>query len=383
MFLSPNCYFCTLREGRRKTVLILDKITLHHFRNYAEQAVDFTPGVNLISGPNGHGKTNLLEALHYVCLAHSQRTRKDKDLIRWSEKKFTLRAQGHLGVTEHIQSVEFSETGEKRVKVDGTESKKLSDLIGNFHLISFGPEDIDLLKGAPALRRRFLDSLLCQYSPEYLSLLRRYNQTLKQRNSLLKQMPRFDSEVFAAYSQELLQTGSKITYERKLFIEQLAPLAVQFNDEIVSGPESLQMEISTEVSAALDLENIQADMAQKMAALRHVELEQRNSLIGPHREDLLFFLSGKLVRDFGSQGQKRSISLSLKLAAAALLEQKIGKPPILLLDDVFSELDENRRLKIGQIVQSKAQVFIANPRIADLPFDVQQIITVHNGQVKL
>ena len=142
----------------------IDSVSLTRFRNYHAEEVAFCPGMNLLTGPNGHGKTNLLEAIHYACLAHSQRTRKDKELIEWNESSFVLRLRGRIGDREHVQSVEYTETGAKRVKVEGRESKRLSDLIGHFSVVSFSPEDLDLIRSGPQIRRRFLDILLCQFS---------------------------------------------------------------------------------------------------------------------------------------------------------------------------------------------------------------------------
>ncbi len=371
----------------------LESLSLLHFRNFVEQEVAFCPGLNLLSGPNGHGKTNLLEALHYGCLAHSQRTRKDKELIHWGQKAFVLRLKGRLeqsvdkteAAREHVQSVEFLESGHKRVKVNGIESKRLSHLIGHFSIVSFSPEDLDLIRGGPQLRRRFLDVLLCQFSLDYLDVLRRYNQCLKQRNSLLKQMTSsregFDSEVLAAYDGPLTELGSRITLYRRKAIADLAPIARDSYHAISDGREALGIRLSGSVSDAEDGQELCAQFLAKLNALRQTERDAGMTLAGPHREDLGFFLNEKSVRDFGSQGQKRSVALSLKLASARLLEVKNQRPPILLLDDVFAELDENRRRRIGDLVRSQGQVFIANPRAADLPFAADKILVLDHGKV--
>lgn len=388
----------------------LDSASLTHFRNYGSQEVSFCPGLNLLSGPNGHGKTNLLEAIHYACLAHSQRTRKDKELIEWGHSSFVLRLVGRISGQEQVQSVEYGETGSKRVKVNGRESKRLSDLIGHFRVVSFSPEDLDLIRSGPLLRRRFLDILLCQFSLDYLDTLRHYNQALKQRNSLLKQMGsgsrkavesyaalagaeglveeawqggprRFGADVLAAYDAPLAETGARITVMRRRALADLAPLASECYRSISDGGEELGMSLVGSVSEAGDEAALREDFLRKLAAMRVPERETGLTLSGPHREDLSFLLSGRAVRDFGSQGQKRSVALSLKLASAQLLEEKNGRPPILLLDDVFAELDEARRRRIGDLIRGKGQVFIANPRAADLPFEAEKVITLQQGHV--
>jgi DNA replication and repair protein RecF len=374
----------------KKSIMVLETLSLNHFRNYSQQDVSFSPGLNLLSGPNGHGKTNMLEAIHYGCLAHSQRTRKDKELIQWNQRAFVLRLTGRSGkgateTKEQIQSVEFLESGHKRVKVNGVESKRLSDLIGHFSIVSFSPEDLDLIRGGPQIRRRFLDVLLCQFSLDYLDTLRRYNHTLKQRNSLLKQMgsgkTSMGNDVLEAFDPQLAETGARITVFRRRALADLGPVAVAGYRAISDGVEHLGMQLMGCVSELDDEGELQTEFLRKLHSLRFPEREAGMTLIGPHREDLLFTLNEKPVRDYGSQGQKRSVALSLKLASAQLLEVKNQQPPILLLDDVFAELDENRRRRIGDLVRNLGQVFIANPRAADLPFEAEKVITLHCGQV--
>lgn len=377
----PGPGLLPLGDAGRLALMHIDSIALTHFRNYRSEEIAFCPGLNLLTGPNGHGKTNLLEAMHYACLAHSQRTRKDKELIEWNESAFVLRLRGRVGDREHAQSVEYTETGAKRVKVDGRESKRLSDLIGHFSVVSFSPEDLDLIRSGPQLRRRFLDILLCQFSLDYIDTLRRYNQALKQRNSLLKQMDGYGGEVLAAYDAALVDSGARITLMRRRALADLAPLSEAGYHAISDGGEALTLGLTGCVSEAPDEETLREDFRRKLAVLRGAEREAGLTLAGPHREDLGLFLAGKAVRDFGSQGQKRSVALAVKLASARLLEAKNGRPPILLLDDVFAELDEERRRRIGDMIRGKGQVFIANPRAADLPFEAEKVIHLQRGRV--
>jgi DNA replication and repair protein RecF len=290
--------------------------------------------------------------------------------------------------------------------VDGRESRKLSDLLGHFSVVSFSPEDLDLVRGAPALRRRYLDVLLCQFSAEYLDALRHYNGALKQRNSLLKQMggrkgapdeeapgeagpqgglaepaARYGADVLAAYDAPLVEHGARITRLRRRALSELAPLAGENYRFISDGGEELALSLSGGVADSEDEEELKEAFRRKLASLRIAERETGQTLAGPHREDLAIDLAGRPARDFGSQGQKRSVALSLKLASARLLEEKQGHPPILLLDDVFAELDETRRRRIGDRVRDKGQVFIANPRAADLPFEPERTLQIRNGTV--
>lgn len=367
----------------------LETITLTHFRNYSHREIAFASGINLLAAPNGHGKTNLLEAIHFACLAHSQRTRRDKELIEWTFGAFVLRLLGQLHGRTHAQSVEYSESGAKRVKVDGRESRRLSDLLGQFSVVSFSPEDLDLIRSSPQVRRRFLDILLCQGSLEYLDLLRRYNGALKQRNSLLKaastgfskaagsggRPDRSETErLLQAFDAPLADTGARITLHRRRVLAEMAPLARDCYRNIAAAAEPLELSLAGNVSEAEEVEKAREEFLAKLVSTRVSEREAGTTLCGPHREDLLFFLAGKPVREYGSQGQKRSVALSLKLASARLLEAQQGRPPILLLDDVFAELDEGRRSRIGELIRGRGQVFIANPRPADLPFTADRVI---------
>lgn len=393
----------------------LAALSLTRFRNFAAGDAVFGTGLNLLSGPNGHGKTNLLEAIHYGCLAHSQRTRKDRELIQWGAASFVLRLTGELGGRPHAQSVEYAESGHKRVKVDGRESRRLSDLLGHFAVVAFSPEDLDLVRGAPQLRRRYLDVLLCQSSPEYLDALRRYNGALKQRNSLLKQMggrrggaaspgseassdeaeeggegpagvaearARYGADVLEAYDAPLVEQGTRITVLRRRALSELAARAGEDYRFISDAREELALRLAGSVTDAEDEAEMRDAFRRKLASLRVAERETGQTLAGPHREDLAIDLAGRPARDFGSQGQKRSVALSLKLASAGLLEARQGHPPILLLDDVFAELDETRRRRIGDRVRGKGQVFIANPRAADLPFEPERTLHIRNGTLE-
>ncbi len=371
----PAPYIATLH------CLRIDRIHLTRFRNFSNQRAEFSPGVNLIQGDNGQGKTNLLEALHFLCLGHSQRTRKDRELIQWGADAFVLRLEGMAGEHVQAQSVEYRVSGEKRVKVDETESQRLSELLGRFALVAFTPEDIEIVAGAPLHRRRFLDTLLCQHSRAYLEDLKRYNHALKQRNVLLRQPGRFDPKLLDIFGEQLVETGSRLLLERKLLLSELAPEAGAFYRTIGQGREALEIRLQCCCPEAETLEAIAAVFSRKLAETKRSEQEMGTTLIGPHRDDLLFLLTDKPVREFGSQGQKRSVALSLKLAAARLLERKNRMPPILLMDDVFAELDESRRLQLSAAMASASQVFIANPRRADLPFSVDRTLHVSAGEI--
>lgn len=371
----------------------LDRLTLHHFRNLDGLDVRPTPGLNLIAGPNGHGKSNLLEAVHFLALAHSSRTRKDKDLIAWgapAEAGFVIRGEATIGTRTHVQSLEYREGG-SRVKVEGLESRRLGDLLGHLLLVAFTPEDLDLLRGGPQERRRFMDVLLCQHDPSTLDVLRRYRMALRQRNATLRWNLRGEEEsLLDAYEATLAEAGAGIILRRREWVRKLAPLATGFYRQIVGGdggqtggaPEALTMSV-TPAPATLETPSLLAEtISGRLRESRPRDRETGLTSVGPHRDDLLTFLDEKSVREFASQGQKRSVALALKLAAARLLEETTGLPPILILDDVFAELDPGRRERFGALIAGHGQAFIATPRREDLPFAVESLIEMDKGRIR-
>jgi len=291
-----------------------------------------------------------------------------------------------------VQSLEYREGG-SRVKVEGLESRRLGDLLGHLLLVAFTPEDLDLLRGGPQERRRFMDVLLCQHDPSTMELLRRYRLALRQRNATLRWNLRGEEEnLLDAYEATLAEAGAGIIMRRREWVQKLAPLASGYYREIVGGdgaesgapeaasPEALTMSV-TPVPATLETPSLLAEMlAGRLRESRVRDRENGLTSGGPHRDDLLTFLDEKSVREFASQGQKRSVALALKLAAARLLEETTGLPPILILDDVFAELDPGRRARFGALIAGRGQAFIATPRREDLPFAVESVIEVERGQ---
>jgi DNA replication and repair protein RecF len=373
----------------------LDRLTLHHFRNLHGLDVHPVPGLNLIAGPNGQGKSNLLESIHFLALAHSNRTRKDKDLIAWdaprglgeaSEAGFVIRGEATIGTRPHVQSLEYREGG-SRVRVEGLESRRLGDLLGHLLLVAFTPEDLDLLRGGPQERRRFLDVLLCQLDPSALEVLRRYRMALRQRNAALRWSAGGESEgLLEAYEATLAEAGAGILFRRREWVEKMAPKAAAFYGEIGGGAEALSLGLSIGISGKPEMPEtpvLLAEMlSQRLRESRARDRENGLTSVGPHRDDLLTFLDQKSVREFASQGQKRSVALALKLAAARLLEETTGLPPILILDDVFAELDPGRRERFGALIAGRGQAFIATPRREDLPFAVEAVVELDKGKIR-
>jgi DNA replication and repair protein RecF len=266
--------------------------------------------------------------------------------------------------------------------VAGEESRRLGDLLGNFLLTAFAPEDLDLVRGGPQERRRFLDVLLCQLDPSSLEVLRRYRTALRQRNAALRWNLRGEEEALLdAYEATLAEAGGEIVFRRREWVGKLAPKAADFHGEIGGGAEALALSLSGKQETPESPSSLAETMVDKLRESRLRDRENGLTSIGPHRDDLLVLLDQKPARDFASQGQKRSVALALKLAAANLLEETSGMPPILILDDVFAELDPGRRERLGALVAGRGQAFIATPRREDLPFAVEAELRLEKGRI--
>jgi DNA replication and repair protein RecF len=373
----------------------LSQVALHRFRNLADAQLEFSPGLNLIIGRNGQGKTNLLEAVHLLTLAHSPRARSEKDCIAWSQKSFVLRGEGvALSGLSHVQSVEYGEDG-IRVKAQGKESKRLSALLGAFALVAFSPEDMELVRGGPMVRRRFLDVMLCQMDADALDLLRQYQAAIKQRNAALRSETGPDPAILDAYEKGAAQTGARIVLKREALVAALKPWAQGDYAQLSKGSEALGLRMtrlplvqealsSSEdaVSGAQSEANLAAALADGFRRSRVRDQQDGVTSLGPHRDDLMIFLAGKSARDFGSQGQKRSIALSLRMASAQALRDRLRSPPILLLDDVFAELDAQRQEALGELLRERGQAFVATPRQGELPFAADATFGVEAGIIQ-
>ncbi len=345
-----------------------------NFRNYSSESFEFSPHINLITGLNGGGKSNLLEGIYFSSLGHSPYTYKDKELIKWNQDSFVVTITGQSEGKTYTQSAQLDTKGQKQVRLNGVPGKKFSELLGKFPLVLFYLEDIALVQGIPAVRRHFMNVVLSQIDVNYLNYLRRYQTALKQKNVLLKQFLRYSTDVLKVLNIQLVQNGLKLVEFRLKKIDEIRKHAQYYYDFISEGQELLNIEY---VSRWKNMSESQ--ILEYLEQNQQKEIELKMSLSGPHRDNLLLLLNNKIASDFASQGQKRLIALSLKLASSVLLKQELNQTPAFLLDDVFAELDENRRLKLSQVMSKKHQIFLASSRKEDIPFKVDQIIMIENG----
>jgi len=350
--------------------LQLKKLALQHYRNYDELEFETDRLVNIIVGPNAQGKTNLLESIFVLALTKSHRTHQDKELIQWNAPQATLHAEVEKRYGTVQMDLSISPQG-KKAKLNGLEQRKLSDFIGSLNVVMFAPEDLEIVKGSPGVRRRFLDMEIGQVQPSYLYELSQYNKTLVQRNNLLKQPPAgpgMSSPLLDVWNEQLVQFGIKIIKKRQSFIKKLQAWAEKIHAGITGGQEALRIEYDSSVDGSEEQdEAVLFDRFMiKLSKVKEQELRRGVTLAGPHRDDLRFYINDREVQTFGSQGQQRTTALSLKLAEIELIREEVGEYPLLLLDDVLSELDRYRQTQLIETFQSKVQTFITTTGIESI-----------------
>jgi DNA replication and repair protein RecF len=364
----------------------LDLLALHQFRNLDETLLRLGPGAMRVLGANGQGKTNLLEAVHLLTQGWSFRTRKNPELVRWERGEATLRAEGVAGGAPHKIALGFElATKTRRLRLDGRELGQASELLGLFGVVHFGPGDIATVQGGPDERRLFLDALLSQENAEGRDRLGRCKQVLRQRNALLKMGPGggggsdagSNEAMLDAFDEQLSLEGSAVLRLRRDLVARLDERVRVLHTSLSGGAEEAALGYHSSWGEAVTPEECLAQIRRR----RPRERELRTTLAGPQRDDLTLQLSGQGAREYGSQGQQRSLALALKLAAAQLLEERFGEPPILLLDDIFSELDPRRRQALGDLVARSGQVFLAAPSESDIPFSADRTLRVERGVV--
>ena len=328
----------------------LAHLRLRDFRNYARLDADFAPGFHLLLGDNAQGKTNILEAIYLMATLRSFRGVGGAQMIRHEQKGYFVGGKV-VGQSEREIKMYWS-ARERNLSLDGRPVKKLGDYLGTLRTVVFCTEDLQLVKGTGRTRRRFLDLLLSQTQPGYLPLLQRYMHCVRSRNALLKQFTP-DPQSLDSFSAELVKLGDEIIRHRRELIPKLSPLARLAYRRISNDAEELRMNYEPAVKA---------DFAVELAQMRERERRFRSTLIGPHRDELQLLLNEKSAAQFGSEGQKRTLAIALKMAQAEFLTGIHGSAPVLLIDDVMGELDAKRRAGLLPLLErareTSGQVFM-------------------------
>ncbi|MCW0953524.1 DNA replication/repair protein RecF [Weissella ceti] len=361
-------------------------LALHNFRNYQDLSTTFSPGVNVFLGPNAQGKTNLLEAIYALALTRSHRTTTDKELIGWSGDAARINGTVERRTGNVPLELNFTNKG-KKAKVNHLDQPKLANYIGNLNVILFAPEDLELVKGAPAVRRQFIDREFSQMSPKYLYVANQYKAILKQRNQYLKQLQsekQSDLLYLDVLTEQLVNQASELVARRLKLLTALNAAAAPIQSDITQGKEQLDIKYVSQLSPdeLTDEQTIKTAMLERFEKIRKRELFEGVTKLGPHRDDLQFMVNDHDVAVFGSQGQQRTTALAVKLAEIDLMFQETGEYPILLLDDVLSELDTDRQTHLLTTIQNKVQTFITTPSLSDVAkqlIKTPKIFNVRNG----
>jgi len=356
----------------------LRRLRLRNHRNYAQ--LDLTPGpaVNVFIGPNGQGKTNLLEAVAMLALSSSPRARRELELVGPAGPGSTIDAEVESGATTRSIAITLEVEGERArrtIEVDGVR-RRAFDLPGHFRVVLFWPDDLGLVKAGPELRRRFLNQMLVQVNSGYARALGGLRRILEQRNSLLKRIAAGEggNDVLEAWNHELVEVGTQIIDARAKAVKDLEPEAARCHAQIAAGER-------LEIQYLGPPENLAEAVHNSLAE----DLRRGTTSVGPHRDDLRVLLDGRDARSYGSQGQQRTAVVSLKLAEAALIERRAGERPVLLLDDVLSELDGERRAALLQEIADGGQVVITSVEAGPFPPELiatAMVWTVNEGMIQ-
>ena len=349
----------------------LTHLSLHNFRNYVRLDLDLEPGVTLLVGDNAQGKTNLLEAVFYLATSRSPHAGADREIVNWlvTEQEplpYTrlvgrvARGSSELGIEiTLVQHENNNDRYRKQIQINGV-AKRAMDLLGQLNVVLFLPQDIDLISGSPGGRRRYLDVTLCQVAPTYCRSLSRYNQILSQRNALLRDLRERGGgspEQMAFWDGQLVEHGTRLVAGRREALEGLGALARGVHRELTAGEERLDVsyEPSLEIAGCGTEAQIEAAFRNQLASLRRREMAAGMTLVGPHRDDVRFVVDDMDAGVYGSRGQQRTIALALKLAEVECMNRRTAEQPVLLLDDVLSELDAHRRAFLMHALENGPQ----------------------------
>ena len=371
--------------------MYLKHFIAQNYRNLQQFEVDFDPNVNIFIGQNAQGKTNLLEAIYFLALTRSHRTSNDKELIAFG--KDYANVSGHIYKSQVDLSLRVLITTKgKKVWVNRVEQAKLSKYVGQLNAILFSPEDLDLIKGAPNLRRRFMDQEFGQISAEYLYFAGKYKQVLQQKNNYLKQLAKgeaHDTMFLEVLSDQLAGVAAEVIVRRFQFLNYLDQYARDAYAHISTSAEKLKVIYRPsvkEISAKDRIEEVYHKVLNNFQKNQKLEILKGTTLSGPHRDDIEFELNGKNAHLFGSQGQQRTIALSIKLAEIQLVHQITDEYPLLLLDDVMSELDHNRQSALLNYIHGKTQTFITTTDLEGISWEIikkPKIYRIKSGQIYL
>ncbi|MFB2768038.1 DNA replication/repair protein RecF [Pelatocladus sp. BLCC-F211] len=370
--------------------MYLKTLHLRHFRNYKEQQVEFTAPKTILVGDNAQGKSNLLEAVELLATLRSHRTFRDRELVQEGEELAQISASLKRETGTSTLNLILRRNGRRTVNLNGENLRRQMDFLGVLNGVQFSSLDLELVRGSPEGRRHWLDTLLIQLEPVYAHILQQYHQILRQRNAFLKRnvetlyTTSLQSEL-AIWDTQLAIAGTRVIRRRERAIQRLAPIAKMWHASISGSKEILQIKYSPNVPLEQNYpEKVQQAFLEKLQQRTIAELHQGTTLVGPHRDEVELIINQTPARQYGSQGQQRTLVLALKLAELKLIEEVVGEPPLLLLDDVLAELDPSRQNQLLDTIQDRFQTIITTTHLG--AFDSQwlnssQIFYVKSGEI--
>ena len=353
--------------------MYIKKIKLTHFRNYDNQEITLSPKINIFYGDNAQRKTNIIESIFLCSIGKSFRTSKEKEMIEFGKDFSNIEVEYEKMDRSGKIKIELQE--KKNIFLNGIKLTKLSELLGNIHTVIFTPDDINILKDGPQKRRRFLDMMIGQLRPNYVYLLNRYNKTLEQRNNYLKQikMESKSDELLSIWNEKLAEYGEKIYLYRKEFINKIIQKIKKIHKEITNNLEEIEIEYHS------DCEDTNK-FIEKLNQSQKIDILRGYTTKGIHRDDFSVYINQKLVNIYGSQGQNRTVILSLKLSELQVIYDEVGEYPILLLDDFMSELDEKRRSNFLEYTKNTQVIITCTDKILISELE-NKIYKVKKGEI--
>lgn len=359
----------------KEAFMYISSLELADFRNIASLHMEFSQGTNILYGENAQGKTNILESLYMLSTTKSHRGVRDRDMIRFGREESHIRSLIMKGGIDYRIDMHLRKNKSKGIAINGQRIKKASELIGILHIVFFSPEDLGIVKNGPAERRRFMDMELCQLDASYLHNLNQYNKTVENRNRLLRDIYMFPDlkETLDVWDAQLVNFGSKIIESRRRFILDLNGIVGEIHGKLSGGREHLSLLYEPNTAAE--------DLEERLCFSRERDIHMKTTSTGPHRDDFSF-MDGEIdLRRYGSQGQQRTCALSLKLSEIDLVKKMIGHRPVLMMDDVLSELDSGRQNYLLNTIGG-IQTFITCTGLDEFVnnrFRIDQVYRVENG----
>ena len=334
----------------------ISKISLNNFRNYENEIVELNKNLNIFYGENAQGKTNIIESIFLCSMGKSFRAKKDIEMIQLGKQNTTIEILYEK--TDRCGKIKIDLSNKKNIFLNGIKLKKLSELLGNINVVIFTPDDIHILKGGPQNRRRFLDIMISQLKPNYMHLLNLYSKTIEQRNNYLRQI-KFENkkeDLLDIWDEKLVEYGVKIYEYRKEFIEKIKKKIIEIHKEITQEKEKIDIEYFSDA-------NTRQNFINELKSRRKLDIIKGFTTKGIHRDDFSIYINNKEVNIYGSQGQHRTVILSLKLAELKVIYDEIGENPILLLDDFMSELDNKRRINFLKSIKDTQVIITCTEKI--------------------